>query len=357
MKDEDLKLIRDLQRWTLPSHGLRIDAIDVHCGGEPLRLVIGGFPPLPGRTMAERCQSAREQLDHLRRALIHEPRGHPRQYGALLTPPERLDSHFGTLFFNGAGFRGISGHGIIAVATALVETGLVPMSGPETRLKLDTTVGLVRAFARVESDRVRGVFFENVPAFPLMTDRRTTVPGVGEIDYDIAFGGMAYAFVRAAQVGLACAPVDSARLRVAGRLIHAALLTEAAREPTDFAERFPLGGVVFIDEPPRRRGAAATAHTRHACVFAEGELNRSPGGAALSARAALEFAKGRLALGDALVVEGIAGAAFVAKAVAETQSGEYRALFTEVEGSAFITGCNSLFIDADDPFRDGFVLD
>ena len=230
------------------------------------------------------------------------------------------------------------------------------MNGPETRLKLDTTACLVRAFARVESDRVRGVFFENVPAFVLMTGGRVDVPGIGGIDYDAAFGGMAYAFVRAGQAGLSCAPSDSARLRVAGRLIHAAIAPKL-REHSHSTEEHELGGVVFVDEPPRRRRAAATAHTRHACVFAEGELNRSPGGAALSARAALEFEKGQLALGDALVVEGIAGATFIAKAVAETHSGGHRALFTEVEGSAFITGWNSLFIDADDPFRDGFILD
>jgi trans-L-3-hydroxyproline dehydratase len=231
------------------------------------------------------------------------------------------------------------------------------MNGPETRLKLDTTAGLVRAFARVDSDRVRSVFFENVPAYVITTDRHTSVPGIGEIDYDVAFGGVAYAFVRAAQAGMSCAPSDSARLKVAGRLIHAAIAGELDRERPEPTAAHPLGGVVFIDEPPRRRGATTTAHTRHACVFAEGELNRSPGGAASSARAALEFSKGRLALGDALVVEGIAGATFVAKAVAETQSGPHPALFTEVEGSAFITGCNSLLIDADDPFRDGFVLE
>jgi proline racemase len=356
MPDHDLSRIRDWQRWALPSHGLRIDTIDIHCGGEPLRLVIGGFPGPLGRTMAERRAYAEAHLDHLRRALVLEPRGHPRQYGALLTPPERHGSHFGVLFFHAGGYRTLSGHGIIAVATALVESGFIAMNGPETRLKLDTTAGLVRAFARVEDGRVRGVFFENVPAFVVAAGVDVDVPEVGGVRYDLAFGGVFYAFVRAKEVGLTCGPERGTELRNCGRRVLRAI-AGAARVGHPAAPGLnDLGGVVFVDDPPRRRGATRTADTRHACVFAEGEINRSPGGAAISARLALEFSQGRLALGEGLVVEGISGESFVGKPVAEVSLGAQSALATEIEGAAFITGFNALFIDPQDPFREGFVM-
>jgi trans-L-3-hydroxyproline dehydratase len=356
MPDDDPSRIRDWQRWALPSHGLKIDTIDIHCGGEPLRLVVGGFPAPGGRTMVERRTYAREHLDHLRRALVLEPRGHPRQYGALLTPPERQGSHFGVLFFHAGGYRTLSGHGIIAVATALVESGLVAMIGPETRLKLDTPAGLVRAFARVDDGRVRGVFFENVPAFVAATDVQIEVSGLGTVRYDLAFGGVFYAFVRAEEVGLRCSPERGAELREIGRRVHDAIAVSARLNHPTEAGLNVFGGVVFIDHPPRRRGAVRTADSRHACIFAEGEVNRSPGGAAISARLALEFSRGHLELGEGLVIEGISGESFVGKPVARVALGGGQALATEIEGSAFITGFNSLFIDPDDPFREGFVV-
>ncbi len=356
MDDAMLRPVRDLQRWTLPSHGLKIETIDAHCGGEPLRLVIGGFPAPPGRTMVERRRYAAAELDHLRKALILEPRGHAHQYGCLLTPPERGGSHFGTLFFDASGWGTLCGHGVIALATIVVEAGLVAMSGPETRIKLDTPAGLVRAFASVEDDRVRGVFFENVPAFVLALDVRIDVPGLGVVECDIAFGGVFYAFVSAASFGLAGTVGDAPALREKGIAIKRAL--EATRpfpHPLEPDLGF-LGGVIFYDEPPRRRAATFTADTRHVCVFAEGEIDRSPAGAGVSARLAILHARGGIAPGDSIKVESLLGTHFGGKIVAETTFGPHAAVCTEIEATAFITGRNTLFIDPEDPLREGFVV-
>ena len=188
-----------LQRWTPPPHWNVITTFDAHTGGEPLRIVMSGFPDLPGDTILSRRRLLKEKYDHLRSAIMWEPRGHREMYGCILTPPVTRDAHFGVLFMHNEGYSTMCGHGIIALATVAVETGVVPVQEPETVVRIDSPAGLVIAHARVRGGRATSVFFRNVPSFVVSLDDTIEVPGIGNIRYDLAFGGAFYAYVQAGQ--------------------------------------------------------------------------------------------------------------------------------------------------------------
>src|SRR5215475_8913053 len=153
--------------WQPPSDWLRITTIDAHTAGEPLRIITEGFPDLPGNTILEKRQYARDHYDHLRRTLIWEPRGHADMYGCILTPPVTADGDVGVLFMHNEGFSTMCGHGIIGLVKVGVETGRFRVSGPHTVIKIDTPAGRVTATAHLKGDRVDHVSFQNVPSFIL----------------------------------------------------------------------------------------------------------------------------------------------------------------------------------------------
>lgn len=180
-----------------------LTAIDVHAAGEPLRIITGGLPDLLGDTVLKRRRCMRAELDHLRRALMHEPRGHFDMYGCVLSAPVTPGADASVLFLHNEGYSTMCGHGIIALVTALLETGALPARGPLTPVALDTPAGLVRATAHLgPNGRVEKVSFRNVPSFLYRRDLSVDVPGFGRLTLDIAFGGAFYAFLPAASVGL-----------------------------------------------------------------------------------------------------------------------------------------------------------
>jgi proline racemase len=215
--------------WRPPQNWKKVTTIDAHTAGEPFRVVTSGYPELPGRTMLERRRNAREHHDHLRTALMWEPRGHADMYGCIVTPPVTPGADFGVLFLHNEGYSSMCGHGIIAMATVALETGMVKKTAPETRLGIDTPAGLITAWAEIENGRVQGVRFHNVPSFVLDLDERVEVPGLGSVRYDLAYGGAFYAYVQARDVGLTCGPQDFRQLIEHGIKIKHAV--KAARIP------------------------------------------------------------------------------------------------------------------------------
>jgi trans-L-3-hydroxyproline dehydratase len=337
--------------WSPPAGWPKITTIDAHTGGEPLRIIVTGYPELPGATILERRSYAREQLDHLRTALMWEPRGHADMYGCLVTPPVSAEADIGVLFLHNEGYSTMCGHGIIAITKVVLETGTLPMQEPETTVKIDTPAGLVTAVARIARGRVTSVYFHNVPSFVLALDEQVDVPGLGPITFDLAFGGAFYAYVQAAQVGLSCRPDEFRTLIEAGMAIKRAII---ARRPVPHPFEPDLSflyGTIFI-APPLNDGA----DSRNVCIFAEGEVDRSPTGTGVSGRLAIHHARGQLESGQPLVVESIIGSRFTGRIVRTTTFGPYPAIIPEVEGTAYITGRHEFLIDPDDPLRNGFML-
>ncbi len=337
--------------WSPPDDWLRITAIDAHTGGEPLRVIVDGFPELPGTTILERRRYAKEHLDHLRTALMWEPRGHADMYGCLVVPPVTPEADLGVLFLHNEGFSSMCGHGIIAVTTVLLETGVLPVQGPVTRVGIDTPAGFVEARAHLVGDRVQRVAFRNVPSFVVALDQTVEVDGLGTIPYDLAFGGAFYAYVPAEAAGVSLTPKDHGLLIERGTAIKRAVMAQRTIEHPFEPDLGFLYGTIFV-------GSAHTpdTHSRNVCVFAEGEVDRSPTGTGVSGRMAIHHARGDVGVGDPLTVESILGSRFTGRVVEEIRFGPYDAVVPEVEGTADIVGRNELWLDPLDAFRDGFLL-
>jgi len=344
----------DLERggtWRPPKNWHRITTIDAHAAGEPLRVVLSGWPELAGGTILEKRRDALEHHDALRTGLMWEPRGHADMYGCLIVPPVTEGADFGVLFMHNEGYSTMCGHGIVAVVTVVVETGILPADGPEVEVGIDTPAGLVTATARVENGRVTSVAFRNVPSFVVHRQQIVQVPGIGAVPYDVAFGGAFYAIVDAEQVGVTLGPESFRPLIDKGMAIKRAVAeTMPVLHPFEEDLSF-LYGTIFTGRP-----LSDGADSRNVCIFAEGEVDRSPTGTGVSARAALEVDRGGLALGEPMVIESLIGSRFTVTAVEAVDFGSHPAVIPEVEGSASITGRHEFLIDPNDGLAKGFVL-
>jgi proline racemase len=333
---------------------ITIRTIDAHTAGEPLRLIVDGFPRVQGSTMLERREFVRNEHDHLRRALMLEPRGHADMYGALLTEPEHPDSDAGVLFMHNEGYSTMCGHGVIAVVTIAIERGLIVPREDRGEIVLDTPAGRVRATAMVQSHsgvtRVKRVKFINVPSFTL----QGAVPvrlGSRDLRVDVAFGGAFYAIVDSESAGIPISPERLVDLRRAGMAIKTAV--EAAVRvvhPTE-PELHGIYGTIFTGPP-----SSENAHLRNVTIFADAEVDRSPCGTGTCAVMAVLSAMGLLAPDQTFVHESIIGTRFRGRIVEGTILGEIPAIVPEIEGDAYVTGEHAFLIDEQDPLREGFRL-
>jgi proline racemase len=340
-----------MKSWTPPAHWLRITTVDAHTEGEPFRVITGGFPDLSGATILEKRRYAKEKLDHLRTALMWEPRGHADMYGCLITPPVTPGSDLGILFMHNEGFSTMCGHGIIGIATVALETGMLPANEPETTLKIDTPAGLVTAHAVIKGGRVQRVRFQNVPSFVLALDEIVDVPGLGQVRYDLAFGGAFYAYVQAEKIGLTCTPADYRPLIEKGMAIkHAVMAARPIPHPFEDDLSF-LYGTIFTGPALAEEG-----YSRNVCIFAEGEVDRSPTGTGVSGRLALHYARSEIGLNQPIIIESIIGSRFTGRVLDTTTFGPYPAIIPEIEGTAHLTGRHEFWIDPEDPFWRGFML-
>lgn len=337
--------------WDVPVGWTRIETVDAHAEGEPLRVILSGFPQPPGGSVLERRRFARDRLDDLRRVLMWEPRGHADMYGCLLMPPAEPDGDFGLLFLHNDGFSTMCGHGIIAVTTVLIETGLLGSSEPETHVAFDTPAGRVAATATVAGGRVREVRFVNVPSFVVELDGHVVLPQLGPVQFDLAYGGAFYAFVDALALDIALTPANTGQLIETGRAIKRAVAeSRAIAHPDDFELGF-LYGTIFVG-PAEGEGR----HSRQVCVFADGEVDRSPTGTGVSARLAILDARGLISPGEEILVESVIGSRFSARIVGAASVGPHAAVLPEIGGRAFLTGRHEFLIDPADPMRNGFLV-
>ena len=291
--------------------------VDTHTGGEPLRIVTAGIPRIPGATILEKRRWVKENLDHVRRALMLEPRGHADMYGCYVTEPVTEGADLGVIFMHNEGYSDMCGHGIIALATVAVAQGLVPRSSPETRVGIDSPAGFIEAFVAWDGQRVGAVRFLNVPSFLYMRDLRVSTPSFGELTVDIAFGGAFYAYLDAAQAGLTVVPSKANELIELGDQVKRAVMAAVQIAHPTVPELNTLYGTI-IDGAPRD----PANDQANICVFAEREVDRSPTGTGTSGRVAQLVARGELAMGEELRNESIVGSVFVGKAVSATRVGE-----------------------------------
>ena len=309
-----------------------IHVIDSHTEGEPTRVVIDGWPQPEGQTMMARREYMRTHQDHLRRAVVGEPRGFDAIVGALLTPPERDGSIVGVVFFNNGTYLGMCGHGLIGLVRTLQYMGRI---GPGT-WRVDTPVGTVSAELATDG----AVTITNVPARCHALDVHVSVPGIGEVVGDVAYGGNWFFITH-----LDAVPV---------RLDRVAELTRIARAVQDALRAEGLARIdgddgeidhIEISAPPVR----ADADSRNFVLCSGGEYDRSPCGTGTSAKMAVLHARGELRVGQPWRQESVTGGLFTGW-LTEMPNGT---LVPHIRGTAFVTGDATLRFDAADPLRLG----
>lgn len=330
-----------------------LTTIDAHTEGEPLRIILDGYPEVPGDNILAKRRYLQSELDHLRQVLMYEPRGHADMYGALLTEPTTKDSDFGILFMHNEGYSSMCGHGIIAAVTMAAEyANLEVADGSRRTIGIDAPAGKITAYAERDEQGELAVSFDNVESFVEVCDRTVQVPGFGELKYDIAYGGAYYAYVDADAIDVECSPNNAEQLIQLGRAIkHAVMADYPLTHPTEADLGF-LYGTIFTS----KKTDEASSHSRHVCIFADGEVDRSPTGTGVSARIALLRHRGEVSPGERINIESIIGSAMQVEIAEELEFAGKASVIPRVFGTAFITGVNQFLIDAEDPLKNGFLI-
>jgi proline racemase len=327
-----------------------ISTIDAHAAGEPLRIITAGLPPLPGGTVLERRRYMAEHHDDIRRTLLFEPRGHADMYGAVLMPSVTPEADFGVLFLTNEGYSTMCGHGVIALTTVLLETGMLPRREPHTDVAYDSPAGLIRARAGVDDGRVISVAFRNVPAFRY-AHGLDLVTSVGGVRADVCYGGAFYALVDAGELGIEVLPENAASLTRLGMEIKRAVEREIEVVHPDEPELHGIYGTI-VSEPPR----TADGDGRNITIYAEGAVDRSPCGTGTSAKLAGLYADGRISRGQDYVHESVIGTMFTGRVLSETAVGPFSAVETEIAGRGFLTGFQQFVVDPEDATAGGFLV-
>lgn len=271
-------------------------------------------------------------------------------FGSILTNPTVDEADFGIIFMDGGGYLNMCGHGTIGAVTAAIETGMVEMVEPVTKVVLEAPAGIVRAEAEVKNGKVQKVAFVNVPAFLYKKDQKVVLDGK-EITFDISFGGSFFAIVNAKQLGLEIKPENTTALTDIALKLRDVINAEIEIQHPTLAHIKTVDLVEIFDEPTHPE-----ATYKNVVIFGQGQVDRSPCGTGTSAKMATLHAKGELKVGEKFVYESILGTLFYGEVVGTDKVGEYDAVIPKVAGSAYITGFNHFVIDETDPVKYGFVL-
>ena len=326
-----------------------IQTVDVHCAGEIGRVITGGVLNIPGATMAEKLQHLNCVDDSFRRWLCSEPRSGPAGSFCLLTPPCDPGADVGLIVLQPDQAHAMSGSNAMCAATALLETGMIPMTEPTSIVTFDTAAGLVTANATCESGKVVRVTLDMPPSFVARLDAVIETPNWGPIRYDLCFGGVFYALVDVAQIGLTIAPQNARELAQIGVDLRARI---AEVEPAEHPLTPALNGLAYVmfrsEEPD---GALRTCTT-----LRPGRADRSPCGTGSNSNMVTSLARGKAHPGDIVISRSIIGGEFMTEFVAEITVGPYRAARNRVSGQCWIYGISQIGLDPTDPFPLGFTL-
>jgi len=340
-----------------------IHAVDVHACGEPGRVIVGGMPHVPGDTMFAKAQYLEHHLDHIRKRMLNEPRGHPPLCCNVLLPPCHPDADIGFVIMEHVEYPGMSGSNTICTATAILETGILPMVEPVTTFTMEAPAGLIEIRAECREGKVASVTFRNVPAFAVALDRPVEVPTLGTVNVDVAYGGMFYAITDATQFGLRLTPDEGADITRITEIVKAAA---AEQIPVAHPLNPGFAGITIaqLSGPPHDR-----ANTMRNAVTVStgpldwerpstwtGVLDRSPCGTGTCARMATLHARGMLGIGEDFRHESVLGTLFVGRIVEETTVGPFQAVVPTITGTGWITGFAQYVVDPTDPFPNGWTV-
>lgn len=346
-----MKILEKIKNSTIKKNFKKLKTIDMHTGGEPLRVIIDGYPPILGNTILEKRNYVKNNFDYLRKTLMFEPRGHADMYGVLLVNPENKDSDFGVIFMHNEGYSTMCGHATIAITKLAIELKWVEVTKPITTIKIDAPCGQLEASANIdENGEVCGVSFKCVPSFVIALSEEIYVDEIGDVKYDLAYGGAFYAYIDADSIGLSLNKKNYDKIISYGKKIKHAIIRSKDNIKHPFEEDLSfLYGTVFITKSDKY-------HSKNVCVFANGEVDRSPTGSGVSGRAAIHFKRKELFLNESIEIESILGTRFDVEVDSELKYGDLDAIIPKVSGNASITGEHTFLIDENDELKHGFFL-
>jgi trans-L-3-hydroxyproline dehydratase len=336
-----------------PDKTTRIETVEMHTGGEPVRIVTAGYPKIEGATLLEKRRFAREHLDRFRRLIMFEPRGHYDMYGVLPVEPDHPEADLAVLFIHNEGYSTMCGHATIALGRYAFDTGLIKPEGDIARLNLQCPCGLVRVRVALEDGKPSQVSFTSVPAFAFALDRAVEVPGLGSVTLDIGYGGAYYTFLPAARFGLDVRASLTRDLVDAADRVTKAVQAQVQLDHPDSPDLAFLYGTILTDG---KSGVTQEGPSANICVFAEREVDRSPTGSGVTARIALAVARDPKHVSAEFTFESVTGSRFTGKVAETTQAGRFAAIRAEVAGRAYYTGRSQFTVEADDPLAGGFLL-
>jgi len=316
------------------------------------RIILSGFPEIPGETMLEKTKHCQENLDHLRKAIMLRPRGFKGILGAIVTSPTIKEADFGVIYTHSDGYFYACGDSTFAAVKALIESGKVEKREPTTSIVLDTAGGLLPVKAEVKDGEVRSISYEGTPSF-YQGHHVLNVADIGEIDVEIAFGGLWYAFVDAYEMGIETETSNADELIKTGlRIMDVANKQIEIQHPLN-PELNKIQLVTFSDRPKNPEH-----DYKHANVQDVGFLCVSPAGTSVSAKLATYIAKGEMKVGDEIVVESPVNPGIImkGKAVKETSVGDVEAIIPELSAQAYVTGIQQFVVEEDDPIKYGFEM-
>jgi trans-L-3-hydroxyproline dehydratase len=331
---------------------MTLTVVDMHTGGEPLRIVTGGYPNIPKGTILEKRAYVRDHLDHLRKILMFEPRGHYDMYGALLVEPDLPGADLAVLFMHNEGYSTMCGHAIVALGRYAVDERLVAPREPLTTVNIEAPCGLISASVEVRDGKAGAVSFESVLAFLFAGDRQIELPGHGAVGFDIAYGGAFYALADCRQFGLEFGKNRVRDFVDAATALTGKLKVEFPLSHPDHADLAFLYGTILTDG----EDAFSSTPTKNICVFAEAEVDRSPTGSGVTARLAAMHAKGQIEIGRTRLFESIAGSRFSGAVARTARAGPHDAIIARVGGRAYYSGRAEFIVEDDDELGRGFLL-
>lgn len=330
-----------------------INVIDSHTAGEPTRIIVDGFPPVKGETMAARMEYLRTDMDWLRRSLMREPRAHRDMFGGILLPPVDPTADAAVIYMDGGLYYNMCGHASLGICAMLVETGRIQSSAPRTLIRLETPAGIVEGTVTTDIDgAIQQVSLVDVPSFAWALDQRIEVPGLGSITVDISYGGNFFVIVEAAQLGMDCVdPQHTDKLIDLGIRVRAAANAQIPVQHPINAHINTID-ICMITAPP----SGTHADARNIVILGEAQADRSPCGTGTCARMALLHRKGQLGLQQPFRHESSIRSVFLGTILAETRVGDLPAIIPQISCRPFITGFHQFVIDEHDPFAEGFTL-
>ncbi|XP_050416957.2 trans-L-3-hydroxyproline dehydratase [Patella vulgata] len=341
-------------RVEAPTHEPICKTVEMHTGGEPVRIIVSGFPEIKGETILEQRRYVKEHLDHYRKCVLHEPRGHFDMFCALLVKPTVEQADLAVIFMHNDGYITMCGHVVISLARYAVDHGLVKnITSPETKVNIQCPCGLVTAYVAFDGKKAGAVRFISVPAFVYRTDIEVDVPRFGKLKVDISYGGAFYAFISADKVGLDLKSSKIRDIADAADEVSAAIKRQVKIEMAGNKDLSYLSGTILTDGNDSINGRTSS----HVCVFGDRQVDRSPCGSGVTARVALQHHKQLIQLNQTKSFQSCrTKAIFTGKPVKPVSIGQRQGVRVEISGKGFYCGSSTFTLEQDDLIGRGFLL-